>query len=164
VELRPTSIVKAATAPALSVAFAILAPSTALPLSAVLSNAHALSLQLMLRLIFDAAHFKDASHYCCQATEARRAIVAALACQWFGVFMRPRAPADAWLLAGLAGWLEGQFVRTFQGANELAYRCRKQIESTTPLPMLKCREIIRLIQAVQQADRWLPPACAQLRC
>lgn len=36
--------------------------------------------------------------------------------------MRPRAPADAWLLAGLAGWLEGQFVRTFQGANELQYR------------------------------------------
>jgi hypothetical protein len=57
-----------------------------------------------------------------QAIEARRATVAALARQWFGVFMRPRAPADAWLLAGLAGWLEGQFVRTFQGANELAYR------------------------------------------
>ena len=57
-----------------------------------------------------------------QAIEARRGIAAALARQWFGVFMRPRAPADAWLLAGLAGWLEGQFVRTFQGANELQYR------------------------------------------
>ena len=57
-----------------------------------------------------------------QAIEARRATAAALARQWFGVFMRPRTPADAWLLAGLAGWLEGQFVRTFQGANELAYR------------------------------------------
>ena len=57
-----------------------------------------------------------------QAIEARRAIAAALARQWFGVFMRPKTPADAWLTAGLAGWLEGQFTRTFQGANELAYR------------------------------------------
>lgn len=60
---------------------------------------------------------------CHQAIESWRAIVAALARQWFGVFMRPRTPADAWLLAGLAGWLEGQFVRTFRGANELSYRC-----------------------------------------
>ena len=37
-----------------------------------------------------------------QAIEARRATAAALARQWFGVFMQPRAPADGWLLAGLA--------------------------------------------------------------
>ena len=62
------------------------------------------------------------THTKMQAIEARRAIAAALARQWFGVFMRPKTPADAWLTAGLAGWLEGQFTRTFQGANELAYR------------------------------------------
>lgn len=45
-----------------------------------------------------------------------------LAEQWFGVFMRPKKAADAWLLKGLAGWLEGQFVKRYMGRNEHAYR------------------------------------------
>ena len=60
--------------------------------------------------------------------EARLEIVRQLAQQWFGIFMRPKAPADAWLLAGLAGWLEEQFVKQYMGRNEQAYRCA----STSP--------------------------------
>ena len=37
--------------------------------------------------------------------------------------MRPATAADGWLLEGLAGWVEDQYLRTFMGANELAYRC-----------------------------------------
>lgn len=49
-------------------------------------------------------------------------MAAAVARQWFGVLMRPRTPADAWLVDGLAGWLEGWAVKTFQGQTELTYR------------------------------------------
>ena len=59
---------------------------------------------------------------CLQGVEGRLAIVRSLAEQWFGVFMRPKTAADGWLLKGLAGWLEGQFVRRYMGRNELAYR------------------------------------------
>ena len=58
-----------------------------------------------------------------QAIEARQAIVRELARQWFGIFLRPKAPADAWLLQGLAGWLEDQFVKLYMGRNEQAFRC-----------------------------------------
>ena len=57
-----------------------------------------------------------------QAVEARLAGAAELARQWFGVFMRSKAPADSWLMLGLAGWLEDQFVKQYMGRNELAYR------------------------------------------
>lgn len=59
-----------------------------------------------------------------QAIESRLVIVRALAEQWFGVFMRAKAPADNWLLMGLAGWLEDQFVKKFMGRNEYIYRYR----------------------------------------
>lgn len=49
-------------------------------------------------------------------------MMAAVARQWFGAFMRPRAASDQWLIAGLAGWLEGQIVKGFQGRTELLYR------------------------------------------
>ncbi len=42
--------------------------------------------------------------------------------QWFGGLMRPATAADGWLLEGLAGWAEDHYLRTFMGANELAYR------------------------------------------
>lgn len=71
--------------------------------------------------------------------------MAALARQWFGVFMRPRAPADAWLLTGLAGWLEGHFVRTFQGANELSYRCVSRSAIFTPASTAAARRTSNLL-------------------
>ena len=57
-----------------------------------------------------------------QAIESRLALVRALAEQWFGVFMRAKTPADVWLLKGLAGWMETQFVKKFMGKNEYVYR------------------------------------------
>ncbi len=57
-----------------------------------------------------------------QAVESRLKIARVLAEQWFGVFMRAKTQADAWLLKGLAGWLEDQFVRKFMGKNEYVYR------------------------------------------
>ncbi len=57
-----------------------------------------------------------------QAIECRLAVVRSLAEQWFGVFMRPKTAADAWLLKGLAGWLEDQWVKRYMGRNEHAYR------------------------------------------
>jgi transcription initiation factor TFIID subunit 2 len=48
--------------------------------------------------------------------------VRALARQWFGAWIRPKAPADDWLIEGLAGYLEHLFVAKYLGRNELHYR------------------------------------------
>ncbi|DBA90183.1 TPA: hypothetical protein ACH3X1_003489 [Trebouxia sp. C0004] len=61
-----------------------------------------------------------------QGIESRLAIAYAVAQQWFGVLMRPRTPADAWLVEGLAGYLHDLFLRRFLGKNELRYRRHKQ--------------------------------------
>ena len=58
-----------------------------------------------------------------QGMESRLAIAYAVARQWFGVLIRPRTPADAWLVEGLAGYLHDLFLRRFLGRNELRYRC-----------------------------------------
>lgn len=57
-----------------------------------------------------------------QSTAARRSISMALAQQWFGVLVRPAAHDDAWLVEGLAGWLEDQYFKKYAGKNELQYR------------------------------------------
>ena len=57
-----------------------------------------------------------------QGIETRRLIARGMAQQWFGGLMRPATAADGWLLEGLAGWAEDHYLRTFMGANELAYR------------------------------------------
>lgn len=49
-------------------------------------------------------------------------LVRALARQWFGVWIRPKNPADEWLLEGLAGYLENLFIAKYLGRNELLYR------------------------------------------
>jgi transcription initiation factor TFIID subunit 2 len=63
------------------------------------------------------------------AQEARGAIAGALARQWFGHLLRPAAPEDAWLVEGLAGWLEEQYVRRYVGRTDAAYRAwrRRQV-------------------------------------
>ena len=58
-------------------------------------------------------------------------VVRELAKQWFGMFMRPKAPVDGWLVLGLCSWLEGQFVKHFMGKNELAYRYISHIYKLT---------------------------------
>ena len=58
-----------------------------------------------------------------QGIEARVQLARALAQQWCGVFLRPRAAADGWAVEGLVGHLEEQYVKRYMGRNELAYRC-----------------------------------------
>lgn len=57
-----------------------------------------------------------------QSQEARCAIAGAIAKQWFGHFIRPATIDDAWLVEGLAGWLEDQFVKKYLGKTEVLYR------------------------------------------
>eukprot|EP00884_Botryococcus_braunii_P001118 jgi/Botrbrau1/11006/Bobra.101_1s0004.1 len=64
-----------------------------------------------------------------QAMESWLVLARALAQMWFGMFLRMRAPTDAWLLEGLVGHLEGIFIRTFLGRNELFFRRMKEREA-----------------------------------
>ena len=57
-----------------------------------------------------------------QSQTARCAIAGALAKQWFGHFIRPATIDDAWLVEGLAGWLEDQFVKKYLGKTEVLYK------------------------------------------
>jgi len=57
-----------------------------------------------------------------QSQESRCAIAGALAKQWFGYFIKPATIDDAWLVEGLAGWLEDQFVKKYLGKTEVIYR------------------------------------------
>lgn len=50
------------------------------------------------------------------------ALAAAAAVQYFGLLLLPRGPEDDWLMRGLAGWLEGQGLKTVAGNNELQYK------------------------------------------
>lgn len=50
------------------------------------------------------------------------ALAAATAMQYFGLLLLPRGPEDDWLMRGLAGWLEGQGLKTVAGNNELQYK------------------------------------------
>ena len=81
-----------------------------------------------------------------QGMESRLAIAYAVARQWFGVLIRPRTPADAWLVEGLAGYLHDLFLRRFLGKNELRYRC---------MPMLPPPHLLLLLLLV---------LCKQLCC
>ena len=50
------------------------------------------------------------------------ALVRALAQQWMGAWLRPRAPSDDWLLQGLAAHLTNLFIGKYLGRNELLFR------------------------------------------
>ena len=80
-----------------------------------------------------------------QAMESRLAIAYAVARQWFGVLIRPRTPADAWLVEGLAGYLHDLFLRRFLGKNELRYRC------TPPAELLGLYDLVLAVGGVQHA-------------
>lgn len=66
-----------------------------------------------------------------QAMEVRIAAARAVAHQWFGVLMRPRTPADAWLVEGLAGYFADLFLRRFLGKNELRFRSGMLLRDVT---------------------------------
>ena len=57
-----------------------------------------------------------------QGVDSWLAMVRGLAQQWFGVWIRPKAPADEWLTEGLAAYLEHLFIAKFLGRNEALYR------------------------------------------
>ncbi|KAJ8535989.1 hypothetical protein K7X08_034390 [Anisodus acutangulus] len=54
--------------------------------------------------------------------ETRIKLAYALARQWFGVYITPKAPNDDWLLDGIAGFLSDIFIKRFLGNNEERYR------------------------------------------
>jgi len=47
--------------------------------------------------------------------ESCLALAGAMARQWFGVLMQPAAPEDAWVMEGLAAYLEDVFARAVMG-------------------------------------------------
>jgi hypothetical protein len=94
-----------------------------------------------------------------QAVDAWLAMVRGLAAQWFGMWVRPKAPADAWLLEGLAAYLEHLFISRFLGRNEAAYRCAS---SALLCSFCVCLCLARaLLHAFVQASRLL--ACTSFR-
>ncbi|XP_077241077.1 TBP-associated factor 2 isoform X2 [Tasmannia lanceolata] len=76
-----------------------------------------------------------------QTIDSRIKLAYALASQWFGVFITAEAPADEWLLSGLAGYLTDSFVKRFLGNNEARYRrykancavCKADVTGATAL-------------------------------
>jgi transcription initiation factor TFIID subunit 2 len=49
-------------------------------------------------------------------------LVEALAQQWMGVWLQPKAPSDDWLLSGLCSHLVNVFIGRYLGRNELLFR------------------------------------------
>ncbi|KAJ2685254.1 hypothetical protein GGH99_003813, partial [Coemansia sp. RSA 1285] len=63
-----------------------------------------------------------------QVYDTRRALGLAVAQQWFGTYIVPESWSDYWLVAGLAGYVAGMFVRHNLGANEHRYRLKRDME------------------------------------
>lgn len=59
-----------------------------------------------------------------QAVDSILTLVRAVAQQWFGVWLRPKAPSDEWLLQGLCTHFANLFIGKYLGRNEILYRCR----------------------------------------
>ncbi|KAJ1983367.1 hypothetical protein H4R34_001317 [Dimargaris verticillata] len=63
-----------------------------------------------------------------QTYDTRRVLSLALAEQWFGVYITPKAWSDLWLTTGLAGHMAGQYFKHHFGLNEYRYRIKRDIE------------------------------------
>ncbi|KAL7425129.1 hypothetical protein Q5752_000817 [Cryptotrichosporon argae] len=63
-----------------------------------------------------------------QAVETRRTLSLALVQQWVGVNIIQRTVSDTWLIAGLALYLHGLFIRHLLGNNEYRFRLKKDID------------------------------------
>ncbi|KAJ1971125.1 hypothetical protein H4R35_005450, partial [Dimargaris xerosporica] len=63
-----------------------------------------------------------------QTYDTRRVLSLALAEQWFGVYITPKAWSDLWLTIGLAGHMASQFFKQHFGLNEYRYRIKRDIE------------------------------------
>ena len=73
----------------------------------------------------DLLHGEDAIE---PALETRHALAHALACQWIGVNIQPRAWSDTWLVNGLGLYITGLFLRKFLGVNEYRFKMKKDMQ------------------------------------
>ncbi|KAF5374962.1 hypothetical protein D9758_000502 [Tetrapyrgos nigripes] len=73
----------------------------------------------------DLLHGEDAID---QAIETRQVLSHALACQWVGINIQPKTWSDLWLVNGLAGYINGLFLRKLFGNNEYRFRLRKDMD------------------------------------
>lgn len=62
-----------------------------------------------------------------QAYETRQLLAHALAVQWSGVNLIPKAPADYWLVIGIALHITSLFLKTLWGNNEYRFRLKKDM-------------------------------------
>jgi transcription initiation factor TFIID subunit 2 len=54
-----------------------------------------------------------------------RRLVYAVACQWLGVNIIPKEPADTWAIVGMGYFITDKFIRTLAGNNEYRYQQKK---------------------------------------
>ncbi|KAF9245714.1 hypothetical protein BU15DRAFT_85416 [Melanogaster broomeanus] len=73
----------------------------------------------------DLLHGDDAIE---QVIETRQALSHALACQWMGINILPKAWSDTWLVNGLALYITGLFIRKLLGNNEYRYRLKRDMQ------------------------------------
>ncbi|KAG6333744.1 hypothetical protein ID866_5345, partial [Astraeus odoratus] len=73
----------------------------------------------------DLLHGDDAIE---QVIETRQALSHALACQWMGLNILPKAWSDMWLVNGLALYITGLFIRKQLGNNEYRYRLKRDMQ------------------------------------
>lgn len=62
-----------------------------------------------------------------QAYESRHLFAHALAVQWSGINLIPRAPADTWLITGIALHITSLFLKDLWGNNEYRFRLKKDM-------------------------------------
>jgi transcription initiation factor TFIID subunit 2 len=63
-----------------------------------------------------------------QVFECRQSLSHALACQWIGINIQPKAWSDLWLVNGLGLYITGLFVRKLFGNNEYRFRIKKDMQ------------------------------------
>ncbi|KAL5361731.1 hypothetical protein BJX96DRAFT_88371 [Aspergillus floccosus] len=65
--------------------------------------------------------------------DSTRAIVYALACQWMGVNIVPKEPADTWVTVGVAWYITDTFMRKLCGNNEYRFRLKQMSDRVCDL-------------------------------
>lgn len=73
----------------------------------------------------DLLHGEDAID---QVYETRLCLSHALACQWMGINIQPKAWSDLWLVNGLGLYITGLYIRKLLGNNEYRFRLKKDMD------------------------------------
>ncbi|GMH43148.1 hypothetical protein BSKO_11070 [Bryopsis sp. KO-2023] len=74
---------------------------------------------------FSADYLLPAKEVASRTLESQLQIVRGVAGLWFGVVLMAKGAADAWVMEGLVGWLEGRFLAKL-GTNEWSHHLAKQ--------------------------------------